>query len=75
MNLKVQGNKLFPLSHSDTIQIDKNISKLNITRGSFCYRGSILWNDMPIDLRKEETYKKFKIKLKKWVKEAISHKP
>ena len=75
MILKIPKNNLFPLRQSDTIQIDTSILNLNITRGSFCYRGSILWTDMPIELRKEETYNKFKIKVKKWVKEAISFKP
>ena len=43
-----------------------------VTRKSFIARTTAMWNQMPAELRKEEKSKKFKWKLKSWIKENIS---
>ena len=41
--------------------------RLSIGLNSFCWRGAILWNSLPEELRKSENTVQFKKDLKKWI--------
>ena len=45
-------------------------TRLGLYRSSFVFRGSMLWNKLPDNLRKETKIRKFKKELKDWV---VSH--
>ena len=70
---RLKDSEIFPLRQTDTIEVKK--ANLNITRSGFCYRGSVLWNSMPLSLREESKYCKFKRNIKKWIFNSISPKP
>ena len=42
-------------------------SRLDLYRNSFVYRGSLLWNKLPVEIREEQNGKKFKETAKDWV--------
>ena len=44
---------------------------LALYRRSFVFRGAILWNRLPPDLRKEIKRSKFKRTVRKWVAENV----
>ena len=46
--------------------VKKNV-RLELYRKSFVFRGSVLWNKLPVDLRIEQKLSKFKKGLSKWV--------
>ena len=46
-------------------------SKHQVTRNSFVARTSSAWNQLPAELRTEKKTKKFKSKLKSWIKENL----
>ena len=46
-------------------------SKLNLFRNSFVFRGALLWNRLPRELRKEKKIGRFKTKVREWVKEHV----
>ena len=46
--------------------VRKNV-RLELYRKSFVFRGSLLWNKLPVDLRIEQKLSKFKKGLRKWV--------
>ena len=46
--------------------------RLTIAREVFIYRGGLLWNSLPVNLR---MIAKFKRAVKSWVKETIPVKP
>ena len=50
-------------------------SKLGIQREGFVYRGGKLLSQLPMELREESSIVKFKLGVKKWVRENISVKP
>ena len=64
-----QNNQIITQRNLSSVKVPK--ANLTVTRGGFCFRGSTLWNSMPLELRRIEKYTKFKIKLKKWVKKEI----
>ena len=47
-------------------------SRLGLYRNSFTYRGSILWNRLPKDMRKEVKIGTFKKEVKTWIKENVT---
>ena len=49
--------------------------KLSISRGSFYYRGSRLYNQLPVCLTAITNLNLFKTKAKKWVKEFVPLQP
>ena len=49
--------------------------ELTITRGGFLYRGSKLFNMLPLDIKSVSKYETFKTKIKLWIKLHISIKP
>ena len=64
-----QDNQIVPQSHIGTISAPK--ANLTLTRGGFCYRGAILWNKLPQNLRQIEKYTTLKPNLKTWVRSSI----
>ena len=48
---------------------------LSITRGGFICRGSLLFNSLPEELRKEKNPKKFHEVVRTWVQKNIPAKP
>ena len=74
MLAKVQiENGRLPLRQNDKITIPNY--NLTVSRGSFCYRGAKLWNEMPSHLREITSYKVFKKNLKKWIISNIPIRP
>ena len=49
--------------------------RLTIAREAFFYRGGLLWNSLPVNLRMIGNSAKFKRAVKSWVKETIPVKP
>ena len=58
----VEG-QIFPARQQNKVKVPNY--QLTISRGSFCYRGATLWNKLPLHLRSNDNYKKFKPQLKK----------
>ena len=46
-------------------------TRLQLYRDSFVFRGSLLWNKLPRDVRNEQKLSKFKIRAKEWVLQMI----
>ena len=46
-------------------------TRLGLYRDSFVFRGALLWNRLPKELRKEKSVGKFKKEVKEWVKENV----
>ena len=42
-------------------------ARRELTRGSFCYSGTMEYNTIPVEIRAANTAQTFKYKLKKWV--------
>ena len=63
----------FPLRHQFTITIERR--DIAVSRGGFVYRGTALFNSLPLELRQETRLQTFKKKVKKWVAETIMVKP
>ena len=62
-----------PLRHQHTITIIRR--DVAVARGGFVYRGAVLFNSLPLELRQETSLLKFKRGVKKWVSESILVKP
>ena len=45
--------------------------KLSIARSGFVYRGSQLWNMIPVEIKTAMSLKVFKKKIKPWIKENV----
>lgn len=56
-------------------QIRIPVKKLSITREGFIYRGTLLFNRLPPELRTETKLEKFKTCTRKWVSRNILYKP
>ena len=69
---KPNEGRVFPYRQLNTITINRN---LTISRSGFFFRGSTLWNLLPVDLRTMDNADKFKKGVKKWIKENIPVKP
>ena len=67
------NGQTFPMRQQNKVEVPKYM--LSISRGSFCYRGATLWNNLPPALRETKSYKKFKPHLRKWVISNIPIKP
>ena len=46
---------------------EESQAESNIAKKSFKYRATSQWNFLPVDIREEQTLKKFKVKLRLWV--------
>ena len=64
---------IFPMRQQNKVAVPNY--KLNISRGSFCYRGAKFWNQLPLQLRECKKYEKFKPDLKRWVISNIPIRP
>ena len=67
-------NGVFPQRQKNKIMLDKNY-KRSISRGGFIYRGTQLFNSLPLNLRSEKKISVFKKELKKWIRDEIKVKP
>ena len=50
---------------------EESQAECNIAKKSFKYRATSQWNALPVDIREEQTLKKFKVKLRLWVQHNI----
>ena len=66
------GNRVVALRQVNKTRVDQ---RLTISREGFMYRGGLLWNSLPVNLRMIGDTPKFKRDVKTWVKEAIPVKP
>ena len=65
-------NVVTPRRQVRKIYVDQ---KLTLTRAGFIYRGGLLWNQLPINLRLEMDTPKFRKGTKKWVELNVPVKP
>ena len=65
-------NRRLQFTQLNKIYVKQN---LNISRGGFVYRGGLLWNHLPEDLRYERKLGRFKARVKAWVKQNVKIKP
>ena len=49
--------------------------RLNSSRAGFLYRAAKLFNSLPMEIKKEDNSKKFKIDVRKWILAYIPIKP
>ena len=56
-------------NHNGHIIVKNN--GLQLYRSSFMFRGPILWNKLPVHIRKEEKSRSFKTNLSSWIRENI----
>ena len=72
-NIKTPGqNQPFPHRQAFTLNTNRN---LLISRAGFLYRGSHLWNMLPLHLRKCDKTTTFKTQVKKWVVNYVPIRP
>ena len=64
-----------PLPNRNHNKITVRNSTLTISRTGLVYRGSMLWNMLPDDLRRETSLLKFKYSVKAWIKKNIPYRP
>ena len=64
--------KIFPHRMLNTIQVDYNMT---LSRSGLIFRGTKLWNQLPVELRSEQCRKVFKKQLNAWVLEQVTIKP
>ena len=62
-------------SRSQTNQIIRIDQKLSLARSSFFYRASKLWNNLPLNLRKQVNLSAFKNGAKNWIRTNIKGVP
>ena len=67
-----ESGPIFPHRMLNTIQVDYNMT---LSRSGFIFRGSKLWNQLPVELRSEQCPKVFKKQSKAWVLEHVPIKP
>ena len=67
-----ESGPIFPHRVLNTIQVDYNMT---LSRSGFIFRGSKLWNQLPVELRSEQCPKVFKKQSKAWVLEQVPIKP
>ena len=70
--LEPQPTQRVPRQETNCRNIDYNLS---ISRGSFMYRGSKLYNQLPQELVRQTKLKEFKKGAKQWIKANIPLKP
>ena len=46
--------------------------RLNVTREGLVYRGGVMWNSLPVEIRQEHSLHRFKKRVKIWIKENVS---
>ena len=70
------------LKQTDRRETQRNVGKLKVPnynlslgREGFLMQGSLLYNKLPVSLRIEENFLRFKSGVRKWVSENISVKP
>ena len=54
-----RGNIIIPNTH------------LSLAKQSYCYRGAEEWNGLPHNIRSIDTIAKFKLELRKWIKQNV----
>ena len=67
-----ENGPIFPHRMLNTIQVDYSMT---LSRSGFIFRGSKLWNQLPVNLRSEKCPKVFKKLSKVWVQEQVPIKP
>ena len=77
LNMRLQftqadENFVHPTRHLNKIYVKQN---LNLSRGGFVYRGGLVWNHLPDNLRCERKLGRFKARVKAWVKQNVKIKP
>ena len=65
---QANDNLVHPTRQLNKIYVKQNLS---ISRGGFVYRGGLLWNRLPDDLKCERQLGKFKTRVKAWVKKNV----
>ena len=70
--IRSDDSMVLPNRQLNTIHINCNRT---ISRSGFLYRGSKLWNCLPVNLRLETKTEAFKTQVKKWVRNQILRKP
>ena len=70
---KPNDNGVLPQRQMNKIQVPRY--DLSVSRGSFFYRGSQLFNSLPESLRTQTKMSSFKRGIKKWTKEHVAIKP
>ena len=63
---QVNENFVHPTRQLNKIYVKQN---LNLSRGGFVYRGGLVWNQLPDNLRCERKLGRFKARVKAWVKQ------
>ena len=69
---QVNENFVHPTRQLNKIYVKQN---LNLSRGGFVYRGGLIWNHLPENLRCERKLGRFKARVKAWVKQNVKIKP
>ena len=46
-------------------------TKLSLAKKSYCFRASVQWNCLPVEIRNIETKQRFKSELRKWILENV----
>ena len=69
---QANNNLVHPTRQLNKIYVKQNLS---ISRGGFVYRGGLLWNHLPDNLRSERQLGRFKSLVKAWVKKNVKIKP
>ena len=74
-----QVSKDFPrntrISSANTIYMGPEVYKLKLSKNSFKYRASMLWNKLPAELRTIPKLTQFKLKLRNWVIKNVDISP
>ena len=66
-------DNIFPLRQRNKIVVQN--SNHSLARSGFMYRGTQLFNSLPVSLRMEEKVSSFRTGVKKWIIESIPVKP
>ena len=62
-NISNPGTK----SHDDDCQANKIGYNLSVSRNQFFYQSSLIWNNLPVHIKKLEKIETFKKHLKQWI--------
>ena len=70
-NVQVDGRRM----RSDTNEHINIPSDLSLSRASFFYRGSKLYNNLPMHIKEITSLPRFKSNVKAWIKRNVSLRP